>query len=248
MNKEKLEQKLIDFEGGQILGFKTEDGQIWMGVRKTCIDIGLTEDQAKRQVKNLKEDIVLSQGVSNLTLPTNGGEQQVFVIKEDLVTLWLAKISLTPKMQKENPKAVEKLITYQVKASKVLHNAFMGTIEKKQEFYNDMELKGEFVELKGTINSLESKISEMDKTMGVLILSATINSYQAKQLNKLVRERVSTMLGGAHSPKYKKESRMYFKNLWLGLCDTFQVSEYRDLNPLNFNDAVTYINNWSMVN
>ncbi|MCD3328448.1 hypothetical protein G8V02_16585, partial [Clostridium botulinum D/C] len=56
-----------------------------------------------------------------------------------------------------------------------------------------------------------------------------------------------TMLGGAHSSKYKKESRMYFKNLWLSFCKEFEVSTYKDLNPLNYNDGFRFINNWSMI-
>ena len=48
--------------------------------------------------------------------------RQILRIKDADGVLWLAKISLTPKMQKENSKAVEKLIAYQLKCAKVLHN------------------------------------------------------------------------------------------------------------------------------
>lgn len=240
-----LETKLIKFNEDELLGVQDENGQLWLAIKKTMKDIGLTEDQAKRQQKNLKDDIVLSKGVAYLTLLTNGGEQQTYCIKEDFVTLWLAKISITPKMQEENPQAVEKLVNYQLKCAKVLHEAFFKTEEQKQNFSNEMGLKGEIVDLKTTINKLENKIDTMETTMGTMINSATINSFQAKQLNKLARERISIMLGGAHSKVYKEKSRMYFKNIWLNLCDEFQVNEYRELNPLNYSSAVTFVTNWS---
>jgi hypothetical protein len=186
----------------------------------------------------MQEDEILSEGVRNFVLPSNGGNQEALCLNEEYVTLFFAKIALTPAMKKENPKAVEKLKLYQLKCAKVLYQAFFETEEQKEQTFDELGLKGE-------IKDLSIKIEEMDKTMGMLVNSSTINSYQAKQINKLARERVSTILGGAHSSTYKKNSRTYFKNLWLNLCDRFSISEYRDLNPLNFADAVTFINGWS---
>lgn len=241
----KTEQKLINFEDGQLLGVKTEDGEIYLGVKKACLDIGLSDKQADRQVANIQEDLVLKTKSLKIEVIQKEGtrhvKRQIVGLHEDLITLWLAKISLTPKMKKENSKAVAKLVNYQLKAAKVLHEAF-----SLEDIKEELGLKGEIVDLKKTIGGLENKIDTMDSTMGALINSATINSYQAKQLNKTVRERISTILGGAHSSNYKRESRMYFKNLWLNLCDKFSVSEYRDLNPLNYDNAITYIQGWSM--
>jgi hypothetical protein len=235
-----LKEKLIKFYDDELLGVKDENEIVWMSANKTMQDIGLSEDQCKKQARNIKNDIVLSQGYKMMSAKygTMQATKEMYFIREDFVTLWLAKISLTPTMQKENPKTVEKLVKYQFQCKDVLHEAFFGTEEKRQQTYNDLGLEGE-------IKDLKVKIEDMDKTMGTLINSATINSYQAKQINKHARERVSTMLGGAHSKKYKDNSRTYFKNLWLGLCDTFNVSEYRDLNPLNYSNAVTYVSNWS---
>lgn len=237
--KNQIEQKLINFEGGQLLGIKTEDG-IFLGIKKACIDIGFTERQAKYQVEKLNEDIVISKGVRNFVLPSNGGNQETLCLNEDLVTLWLAKISLTPKMQKENSKAVQKLINYQLKASKVLHNAFMATEEQKQEFYSELGLQGEIVEMK-------EKLDVTINRLNTLIDNSTINSRQAQKLLFAAKDRVGTILGGAHSLKYRKESRVYFKNLWNQFCENFGVSTYKDLNPVNFNDGFTFISNWSML-
>ena len=55
-----------------------------------------------------------------MPLPTQGGEQEVLCLNIDFVPLWLAKISITPSMKENNPRLVDKLIVYQLKAKDVL--------------------------------------------------------------------------------------------------------------------------------
>lgn len=242
MLKEKLEEKVIKFYEDELLGIKDQEGKLWLGVNKTCQNLGFNEADSKNQVTKINKDEVLSMNSLNFQTVQKEGNREVqrsaLFISEKAVPLWLAKINVTDKMKIKYPKLSEKLIKYQLEVADVLHESFFETEEQKEKLFDELGLKGE-------IKDLRVKIETMDKTMGTLINSATINSYQAKQINKHARERVSTILGGAHSSNYKKNSRTYFKNLWLNLCDRFNVSEYRDLNPLNFADAVTYINGWS---
>lgn len=62
-----------------------------------------------------------------MTLPTNGGEQEVLCIALDFIPLWLAKISITPTMQADTPEVADKLVQYQLKAKDVLAAAFLPT-------------------------------------------------------------------------------------------------------------------------
>ena len=71
MMKNEMVVKEVNFEGANLLATE-KDGKIYVGVKWICNGIGLTQDQGKRQVKNLKDDFVLNRGVSNLTLPTSG--------------------------------------------------------------------------------------------------------------------------------------------------------------------------------
>lgn len=121
---ELLEQ---EFNGNEILSVKLKsNNKIYVGIRQVCKNIGLTEDQMKRQIKNINNDLVLSEGVSNLTLPTNGGNQKAFCIELDYLPLWLAKISITPDMRNNKKDVVENLVEYQLKAKDVLAQAFLG--------------------------------------------------------------------------------------------------------------------------
>lgn len=249
MQKEQMETKLINFEDGQLLGVKTKEGEIYLGVKKTCLDIGFNEGQARRQVENINKDIVLKSNCRKFAMVQNEGNRQVkreiLVINEDVVTLWLAKISLTPKMKKENPKIIEKLVKYQLQCAKVLHEAFMGTEEKKKDFYNEIGLKGKIVELQDNVQGLTDELHQTRETLDTLIDNSVINSYQAQKLNKLARNRVKELLGGSIQTKeYKKNSRMYFKRLWNNLNDTLMVSTYKDINPMDYEKAIEIIESW----
>ena len=122
---DKLEIKRVPFMGTELMAARDNDGQIWAGVRWMCDGIGFSEGQRKRQIANIQEDTVLSKGGSNLILPTKGGTQRTLCLKLDYVPLWLAKIAITPKMERETPELAARLEQYQLKAKDVLAAAFL---------------------------------------------------------------------------------------------------------------------------
>lgn len=128
---ESLVTKDVNFNGDLLKVAQDSEGKIWVGIKWVCKGIGLTVDQTKAQKKKIAEDIVLSKGGTYLTLPTNGGEQEVACLQLDYLPLWLAKISITPKMKSLMPETVDKLIYYQLKAKDVLAEAFFS--KKTQE-------------------------------------------------------------------------------------------------------------------
>lgn len=240
--RNEMETKLIDFDGGQILGVRDENGVIWMGIKKVCDDIGLSNDQAKNEVKKIQNNLLFirHESVKKLSVKFDTQIRETICIKEQDVAMWLGQISLTPKMKKENPIAVEKLIDYQDEAAKVLHEAFMGTEEQKQEFYDEMGLKGEIVDLKNEVVTLSNRVDS-------LIDNSTINTRQAQKLLACARDKIRELLGDAHSINYKKYSRIYFKNLWNNFGDHFNVGTYKDLCPIHYDEGFDFINNWEYV-
>lgn len=120
-----LEVRKVPFMGTELMAARDNDGQIWAGVRWMCDGIGFSEGQRKRQIANIQEDTVLSKGGSNLILPTKGGTQRTLCLKLDYVPLWLAKIAITPRMERETPELAARLEQYQLKAKDVLAAAFL---------------------------------------------------------------------------------------------------------------------------
>ena len=106
---------------------------------------------------------------------------------------------------------------------------------------NELVLSGD--DLSKAINSLESCATVFQSMLDY----TTINYKQQQMLLFEARERVNHLLGGAHSEKYKENSRMYFKNLWQDFCKAFECGSYRDLSPVYMKDekAQKWIREWN---
>lgn len=107
---------------------------VWSVVSIICKNIGLSENQKERQVKNIQKDLLLSRGCKKLTLKFEGQVREALCVNNEYLPMWLAKISVTPTMKKENPETAEKLLRYQIEAKNVLaeHYGFKEK-ENKQE-------------------------------------------------------------------------------------------------------------------
>lgn len=244
----KTEVKEIPFNGNTLLGVKDENGQVWLAVKKVCIDIGLSEGQAQRQVTNLQDDVVFNGAVENLNCKYATQVRKTTCIKEKFVTLWLAKISLTPAMQKKNPEAVQKLLKYQLEAADVLHKAFYESEEQKQKFYENFGLEGEIIEMQKCIENQTIEIIDLKENVQTLIDNSTINMKQQRELYNLAKNRICSLLGGKKSREYKLYSKLYFQNLWGDIKRKFDCSgSYHDLNPKDYKQAKDFIVDWNYI-
>lgn len=125
---EALQVKDVEFNGAMLKAVQDLNKIIWVGVKWVCEGIGFNETKTDNERKKLSKDIVLSKGVKFYSLPTNRGNQEVLCLQLDYLPLWLAKISITPTMKRDNPELVEKLVAYQLKAKDVLAAAFLPKI------------------------------------------------------------------------------------------------------------------------
>lgn len=233
----KAEVKEIPFNDGSLLGVKTEDGNIWLAVRKACRDIGLSDAQGRAEVLKIQESLLLKDNCKKLSLKFETQVRETLVLAEKFVPMWLAQINLTPAMKKNHPEAVVKLLKYQLEAADVLHKAFYETEEQKEKLHNDLG-----------INGLIQKVDSMEVKLDKVIDNMTLTTRQQQRIYKAAKDRINNLLGGAHSKEYKKNSKSYFINLWNSLKSKFECgSSYKDLNPIYFDDAMKFIQNWIYV-
>lgn len=196
----------------------------------------------------MKDDLIFKKAITNLRYPSNGGEQETTCINEKFVTLWLAKISLTPTMQKKNPEAVKKLLEYQLEAADVLHKAFYETEEQKDAFHSKLGLDGRIEGMQVQINNMENMLCEQMEKLETVMDNMTLTTVQQGRLQRAVKDRINYLLGGAHSKEYKENSRLYFINIWNGLKEKFKCgSRWQDLNPKYYDEAFDYISSWEYV-
>lgn len=152
--------KDVQFNGATLRAAQDAENIIWVGVRWVCEGLGLGENRTDYERKRIQNDLVLSKGVKFYSLGNDRAKSDVLCLKLDFLPLWLAKISITPKMKKENPQLVENLIEYQLKAKDVLADAFL-----KNASGNVPVARNEYEQ---KIDRLESKIDKMYKDMSAL--------------------------------------------------------------------------------
>lgn len=245
------ETKEIPFYDDTILGIKDEKGYVWLAIAHTCKELGFNERRIRQQGEKIRIDKVLSKGVRKFRLPTNGGEQDTYCLNEKFVPLWVAKITLTKKMQEDIPDVFNKLEKYQLEAADVLHRAFYETSEQKEKLHTDLNIKGDISDLKFKFAEVHSSIKHhsnvmerIEKLMVGIIDTSTINTYQQQKLYKIAKDRINFLLDGAHSQVYKYYAKSYFINLWNDFKKRFSCGSYKDLNPIYFEDVKNFINEW----
>ena len=101
-----LAVKDIEFNGATLRAAQDVAGKIWVGVRWICQGMGFDENRIDNERKKMQKDIVVSKGVKFYSLGQDRAKSDVLCIDLDYLPLWLAKISITPTMQKENPDLV----------------------------------------------------------------------------------------------------------------------------------------------
>lgn len=217
--KQELTTKSVDFFGDEIICAEDNStGKIFVGVKWVCEGIGLTEDQMKNERKKISKDLILSNGGSNLTLPTIGGNQEVLCIELDYLPIWLAKISLTPKMQKTNPIAVGKLVNYQLKAKDVLAQAFIKPKEVDFDNFQIPTTLSEALMLSANLAKeneiMKPKAEQFDLYLddsGTLSLNQVAKALKTKRNKMMEFLRYKEVLNQDNSPASYYACKEYFE-------------------------------------
>lgn len=113
-----VEQKTVIFYDDELIAIRSDEGQVYVSLRQMCDALGL-DPQA--QTRRIDRHTILSDGLEGVDkLATPGGAQKAYVLRVDLVPLWLSGIR-TSAVKEEIRAKMEK---YQREAAKVLWEAF----------------------------------------------------------------------------------------------------------------------------
>lgn len=133
---------------------------------------------------------------------------------------------------------------------KQLVNSYFKLNEITQDFNSGYPIDviglNDFIsELKDNLPCVYAQINSIENSINEVVDNITLNVRQQEIIHEAARKRINYLLGGAHSTEYKRNARMYMINLWNGLKANFHCgSSYKDLNPKDFNRAISYIENW----
>lgn len=139
--------KDVNFQGTTLLAIQDKDTKkIYAGINLILRDLGFDEKQIEYRRDKWVSDKVIGKGTlkfSGTLLNTKTGKD-VWCIDIMKLPLALAKIEITPKMEKEMPDLSLRLEMYQERCADVLANEFIIKEEKKTE--NQVQFK-EIVEV-----------------------------------------------------------------------------------------------------
>lgn len=190
-----LEIKKVPFLGTELMAARDADGQIWAGVSYICNGVGFSKSQKDSQIEKIQRDKALMRGCRKFPAGVFDPNNETIAIKLDFVTLWLAKINITPTMEAETPELALRLMEYQLKAKDVLAAAFLpvaavpalDTLSPELRLLINMELKQKEQE-----KALEAMNQRIDDIRDVVALSP--NSWRADTKNMIIR--IAQRMGG----------------------------------------------------
>lgn len=194
--------KEVVFNGTSLMAVQSrEDGKIYVGVKWICQGLRFEDRKQRSEVERMSSDMVLSQGIRKIGLPTKGGKQEALCIELNFLPLWLAKINANII---NNPEIQEKLIDYQLHAADVLAKAFLKqpefqvpkNLSEALRLAADLADKNELLSLENTqktqiINELKPKADYVDtilKNKGLLAVTQISKDYgmSGQAMNKLL--------------------------------------------------------------
>ena len=117
--------KSVDLFGDSVMAAQDREGNIWAGVTYFCKALGMSKNQRDAQVDKVQLDKPLSKGCGKFPAGVFDSSNETYALRLDFVPIWLAKITITDKMQKDHPELADKLLNYQLKAKDVLAAAFL---------------------------------------------------------------------------------------------------------------------------
>ena len=124
----------VDFRGDTLFGFH-EGENIFVGLKPIVEAMGL---DWSAQLKRVKRDPILSEGMAMMATPFGrGGDQEAVCLRLDLVNGWLFTI-MTDRIKDEGVR--EKVITYQRECYRVLNDHFAGKRKSSEAMMMDDEV------------------------------------------------------------------------------------------------------------
>lgn len=218
----------IKFYDDVLLGGKDEEGNIWLAVNQTCKSLGFDSNDSKNQARKITQDKVLKKMSAKFYTDVNYGYdstqgREIIFISEKAITLWLAKISITNKMEEKYPNLSDKLIKYQLECAEVLHKHFMGNEDSKDKFFKDMfdinlkELIEQNKYLTSKIEYLDDKLENQNQKIYLLLKRFDIYENENTNYTRLIDD-FSAKTQGVINDRNKH----YI--FWEAICNWFGIS------------------------
>lgn len=236
--------KSVNLMGDEVMAAQDSDGNIWAGVSWFCNALGMQKWQKDKQIQKVQNDKALQKGCSKFGAGVFDPNNETVSLRIDFIPIWLAKITITDKMQKDHPDLADKLLNYQLKAKDILAQAFMphefpkttkGQIQLLAQGYMEMEKK-----VDGVINDVKNVKSDLES----LKMDLPILPIEADRITEAVKRKGVSVLGGKHSNAYQNRGlrQKLYNSLYANLKYNFGVKSYKSIKRSQCDKAIEIIN------
>lgn len=245
-----VEQRDVIFYDDKLSAVRGQDGRIYVSFSQVCEALGV---DTRAQRRRLLEHDILSDGLTLSVMPTAGGPQRIYVIRADLVPLWLAGIRAG--MVREELR--EKLRRFQREAAAVLWEAFQdGRLTAEMgvgdvfagvspETAQAVQLAQAVLALARSQAALEARLGSRLEAVEARLETveealAPVGRYvtqdQASQISQAVKA-VALALG-------KASGRNEFGSVYGEMYRKFGITGYKMLPARRFEEAMRWLTEW----
>lgn len=241
-----VEHRNVEFYGDVLTAIRSDDGQIYVAMSQMCQSLGI---DTQAQTRRIQRQDVLADGLRGVAkLATPGGIQSGYVLRVDLVPLWLSGIRTSAVSDDVRPK----LERFQREAAKVLWDAFQaGQLTADVDFdallaqdtpeaqaykmaqavlhlaRNQLLMRAQLTDHEQRLESIEAQLGDTGRN---------VTPDQASQISQAVKA-VALALG-------KKTNRNEFGSVYGELYRKFGITGYKMLPARRFDEAMKFLTDW----
>lgn len=193
--------------------------------------------QKDKQIQKVQNDKVLSKGCSKFGAGVFDPNNETVALRIDFIPMWLAKINITPTMEKDHPELADKLLEYQLKAKDILANAFMPKQGLPQTVPEQIQLLAQgHVELNKRVDNMQTELEELKNDLPILPI-------EADRITEAVKKKGVAVLGGKRSMAYNNRGlrQKLYNNLYANLKYNFGVKSYKSIKRCQCDKAIEII-------
>ncbi len=234
--------KSVDLMGDTVMAAKDKDGNIWAGTSYFCKALGMNKGQKDRQVTNVRKDKTFSKGCCKFAAGTFDPSSETLALRLDFIPMWLAKISITDRMEQEHPKLADKLLEYQLKAKDILAEAFLPKQEVPNTIPGQIQLLAQgYTDIKADVDGIKADLEALKNDMPVF-------TADAKNIQDALKKKAVGALGGYGSNAYRDNStRGYvFADIQKELRRQFGVKRYDEIKHKDTHVALEIISQYKL--
>ncbi len=230
--------KNVPFCGAELLAVKEKGtGKIYAGINSILRELGFDERQIEYRRNKWNNDKVLTKGVQKFLYPSeNGGIQDTYCIAINKLPIALAKIEITPKLEKQMPELSEKLEQYQESCATVLAEAFISHESKEiipKDFPSALRAYADEYEKRMQLEQKNEKLIEENNHKQTVIngLTDEVPLYEKPDIiNRICRKSQ-----GGYANRYNELYKCFRENFHTDLkmkCENYNEKQIKKKNQL----------------